>query len=110
MPIYEYLCCECNEPHEALRKMSDEPLLDCPACGKPGLKKQVSASGFRLSGSGWYETDFKSGNKRNIVDSGKSESEKPAASKPAASKKESPSKQAGSGKTSAASSCGASSN
>lgn len=104
MPIYEYICSECNEPHEALRKMSDEPLLDCPACGKPGLEKQVSASGFRLSGSGWYETDFKSGAKRNVVDSGQSEPKKPAT-------KESPSKKpaatSSAGKSAAAGSCGA---
>ena len=70
MPIYEYLCQSCGHAHEALQKMSDEPLLDCPECSKPGLKKQISAAGFRLSGSGWYETDFKSGNKKNLSGEG----------------------------------------
>lgn len=66
MPIYEYICEDCGAPHEALQKMSDAPLTDCPKCGKAALKKQISAAGFRLSGSGWYETDFKSGAKKNI--------------------------------------------
>ncbi len=77
MPIYEYRCEDCGHQLEALQKMSDKPLTDCPECGKPALKKQVSAAGFRLSGSGWYETDFKSGNKRNLAEkesSSKSES------------------------------------
>ncbi len=80
MPIYEYRCEDCGHELEALQKMSDKPLTDCPECGKPALRKQVSAAGFRLSGSGWYETDFKSGNKRNLAEkesSSKSES-KPA--------------------------------
>jgi len=68
MPIYEYRCEDCGHQLEALQKMTDAPLRDCPECGKPTLKKQVSAAGFRLSGSGWYETDFKSGNKRNIAE------------------------------------------
>jgi len=84
MPIYEYRCEDCGHELEALQKMSDEPLTECPECAKPALKKQVSAPGFRLSGSGWYETDFKSGNKRNIADksdsAGSSSSDKPAAS------------------------------
>jgi putative FmdB family regulatory protein len=70
MPIYEYVCTECEHAHEALQKMSDEPLKECPACGKLALKKLVSAAGFRLSGSGWYETDFKSDKQRNLVESG----------------------------------------
>ena len=60
MPIYEYLCGACNHEFDALQKVSDEPLTDCPECSKPALKKKLSAPGFRLSGSGWYETDFKS--------------------------------------------------
>jgi len=66
MPIYEYLCKSCEHKMEALQKMSDEPLVDCPNCSKAELKKQISAAGFRLSGTGWYETDFKSGKKKNI--------------------------------------------
>ena len=68
MPIYEYRCQACNHEHEALQKMSDGNLVDCPACAKPELKKQLSAAGFRLSGSGWYETDFKTGSKKNLSD------------------------------------------
>ena len=70
MPIYEYRCYACGHEHEALQKMSDPPLLECPDCGKKALKKQISAAGFRLKGGGWYETDFKSGRKKNIHDSG----------------------------------------
>jgi len=73
MPIYEYICTECAHAHEALQKLSDAPLVDCPACGKSALKKKISAPGFRLSGSGWYETDFKSDKQRNLADSGKKE-------------------------------------
>tara|TARA_R110002095_G_scaffold211320_1_gene199371 strand:- start:1576 stop:1857 length:282 start_codon:yes stop_codon:yes gene_type:complete len=67
MPIYEYRCAECGHQLEALQKMSESPLLDCPACAKPGLNKLISAAGFRLSGSGWYETDFKTGSKKNLA-------------------------------------------
>jgi len=70
MPIYEYECIECGQHHEALQKMSDAPLTQCPACGQEKLKKLVSAASFRLKGGGWYETDFKTGNKRQIADSG----------------------------------------
>lgn len=91
MPIYEYVCTECDHAHEALQKISDIPLIDCPACGKPGLKKMISAPRFRLSGSGWYETDFKSSNQKNLTDSG---GKKDATSKntdaASTSKKESP--------------------
>jgi len=69
MPIYEYRCAECGHELEKLQKISDAPLTDCPACGKPALQKLVSAAGFRLKGGGWYETDFKSGNKKNIAKS-----------------------------------------
>ncbi|RMG56482.1 MAG: zinc ribbon domain-containing protein [Gammaproteobacteria bacterium] len=81
MPIYEYRCEDCGHELEALQKMSDAPLTECPECGKPALKKQVSAAGFRLSGSGWYETDFKSGSKRNIAEKDSSSSK--SDSKPA---------------------------
>lgn len=70
MPIYEYQCESCNHELEALQKLSDAPLVDCPACGKPNLKKQISAAGFRLAGGGWYETDFKSGKKKNLAGEG----------------------------------------
>ncbi len=70
MPIYEYECESCGHQLEALQKMSDNPLTECPACGRPALKKLLSAAAFRLKGGGWYETDFKSGNKKNLADSG----------------------------------------
>jgi putative FmdB family regulatory protein len=69
MPIYEYRCQDCGQELEKLQRMSDDPLVDCPACGKPALKRLVSAAGFRLKGGGWYETDFKSANKRNLAGS-----------------------------------------
>ncbi|GLH45614.1 hypothetical protein RS3R1_47020 [Pseudomonas atacamensis] len=52
---------------EAIQKISDAPLVDCPACQAPELKKQLSMPGFRLSGNGWYETDFKTGAKKNLA-------------------------------------------
>ncbi len=67
MPIYEYQCQSCEHEFEKLQKISDEPLKICPACEAPALKKKISAAGFRLSGSGWYETDFKSGKKKNLA-------------------------------------------
>ena len=70
MPIYEYQCEKCDHVLEAIQKMSDAPLSDCPACGQPALKKLISASGFRLKGGGWYETDFKSGNRKNLAGEG----------------------------------------
>ncbi|HET7315474.1 zinc ribbon domain-containing protein [Salinisphaera sp.] len=76
MPIYEYVCTNCGEPVEKLQKLSDAPLADCPACGQASLKRKVSAAGFRLSGGGWYETDFKSDNRRNLTgESNKSSSD-----------------------------------
>ena len=68
MPFYEYQCQACGKHHEALQKMSDKPLVKCPHCGKPKLKRLVSAPVFRLKGGGWYETDFKSDaeKKRNL--------------------------------------------
>jgi putative FmdB family regulatory protein len=85
MPIYEYQCQACDHQLEALQKISDAPKLDCPACGEPALKKQVSAVAFRLKGSGWYETDFKTGDKKNLA--GEQQKKKPSDEKPAAPKK-----------------------
>ena len=67
MPIYEYRCAGCGYEMDKLQKISDPPLTDCPACGRSALKKLVSAAGFRLKGGGWYETDFKSGKKKNVA-------------------------------------------
>jgi putative FmdB family regulatory protein len=77
MPIYEYECRECGHVFDALQKMSDAPLSDCPDCGKPELRKLLSAPNFRLKGGGWYETDFKDKNKRNLADGGDSKGAKP---------------------------------
>lgn len=66
MPIYEYACKSCDHTLDALQKMSDEPLVDCPECGKPDLKRLLSAPRFRLKGEGWYETDFKKDNQKNV--------------------------------------------
>lgn len=75
MPIYEYQCANCQHELEHLQKISDAPLVTCPACGADSLSKLVSAPSFRLSGSGWYETDFKTDKdkKKNLAgDAGKS--------------------------------------
>jgi len=79
MPIYEYCCQECGHSLEAIQKLADAPLTDCPECGKAALKKQISAPAFRLSGGGWYETDFKTGDKKNIAGERGDTADKPAA-------------------------------
>jgi putative FmdB family regulatory protein len=66
MPIYEYQCAACGHTLETIQKFSDAPLTDCPACQKAELKKLLSAPAFRLNGAGWYETDFKTGKKKNL--------------------------------------------
>ena len=70
MPIYEYRCDACGHYLDALQKIADLPLRDCPSCEQSALRRLVSAPNFRLKGSGWYETDFKSDKetKRNLVD------------------------------------------
>jgi putative FmdB family regulatory protein len=101
MPFYEYQCTNCGHHEEALQKVSDKPLKKCPNCGKNGLRKLMSAPVFRLKGSGWYETDFKSDKdkQRNLAGPEKEESKpetkpetkadaKPDAAKPDAPKKE----------------------
>ncbi len=69
MPIYEYECKACGHEVEAIQKMVDEPLTECPSCTKKELTKLISAAGFRLKGAGWYETDFKSDSRKNIAKS-----------------------------------------
>lgn len=93
MPIYEYRCQSCGHDLEKLQRLSDDHLKDCPSCGKPDLKRLISAAGFRLKGGGWYETDFKSGNKRNLADSG----DKPAKSSGEAGKGKPEAKSGGQG-------------
>lgn len=73
MPIYEYRCESCEHRLEKLQKMSEGDLVDCPECKRPALKRLVSAAAFRLKGGGWYETDFKKDNKRNLAESSGSE-------------------------------------
>ena len=88
MPFYEYQCAACGHHHEELQKVADRALRKCPACGRPSLKRLVSAPVFRLKGGGWYETDFKNDKeaKRNIAGEKEPVAEKPAekaADKPA---------------------------
>jgi putative FmdB family regulatory protein len=64
MPIYEYKCAACGHQEEHLQKVSEKPLTKCPACGKSKYRKQLSAAGFQLKGSGWYATDFKTAAKK----------------------------------------------
>lgn len=76
MPFYDYRCEACGHTFEAMQKISDAVLTLCPECGNSALKKQLTAPVFRLKGGGWYETDFKSGNKKNLHDSSKEEKSK----------------------------------
>jgi putative FmdB family regulatory protein len=84
MPIYAYRCAACGHTKDVLRKLSDPPLADCPACGAPRFDKQVTAAGFQLKGSGWYVTDFR--NPQAAPAAAKPEGEKPATDKPATDK------------------------
>ena len=68
MPIYEYKCSKCEHQFELIQRFSDNPVEICPECNKKAVSKLVSAPSFRLKGGGWYETDFKTGSKKNIVD------------------------------------------
>ncbi|RKR06167.1 putative FmdB family regulatory protein [Kushneria sinocarnis] len=71
MPIYEYQCQNCGARLEKIQKISASPLTNCPSCREEALERLISPAGFRLSGQGWYETDFKAGNRRNLAgDSG----------------------------------------
>jgi putative FmdB family regulatory protein len=98
MPFYEYECPHCGHREEVLQQISDKPLKKCPNCGKSGLKKLMSAPVFRLKGSGWYETDFKSDKdkQRNLAGPDKEEAKSEAApaaksdAKPDAAKAEAP--------------------
>jgi putative FmdB family regulatory protein len=74
MPFYEYRCGSCGHEFEAMQKMSDAPLTDCPGCEKTELVKLVSAAGFRLKGGGWYETDFKGKSKKKEAEAANSKS------------------------------------
>jgi len=67
MPIYEYACKSCGFEKDVLQKLSDGPLKICPECSDDSFVKRISAAGFRLKGAGWYETDFKTGKKKNLA-------------------------------------------
>jgi len=67
MPIYEYQCKACGHQLEAIQKMADPALTDCPECRQAELVKKISAAAFRLKGGGWYETDFKKSGQRNLA-------------------------------------------
>ena len=97
MPIYEYGCSDCEHTLDALQKISDAPLTDCPECGKSSLKRLVSAPSFRLKGQGWYETDFKKDNQRNLHGErdGKSSDDKSSDKKSSGDKPDSDSKSKG---------------
>jgi len=87
MPIYEYRCDDCGEEMEQLQRISDDRLVDCPVCEEPGLKRLISAAAFRLKGSGWYETDFKKDNKRNLAEASSTANDSTSKSTESVSKK-----------------------
>ncbi|SPJ34785.1 FmdB family zinc ribbon protein [Kushneria phyllosphaerae] len=73
MPIYEYECRACGTRLEKIQKIDAAPLVECPSCHEGALQRLISAAGFRLSGGGWYETDFKSSGRRNLAGDRKSD-------------------------------------
>ena len=95
MPIYEYFCNSCGHQLETLQKISEEPLVYCPECGQAELKRKVSAAGFRLKGSGWYETDFKNKDKDKTKKSEKKDGEPSDTKKGAEKKVEKPKAESG---------------
>ena len=92
MPIYEYRCSNCGHELEIIQKISEAPLETCPECAQDALFKKVSAAGFRLKGGGWYETDFKSGSKRNLTEDRKESADKTSSGATSDSSSESKSK------------------
>ncbi len=104
MPIYAYKCESCGHAKDVLQKMSDPPLSDCPACGKPAFAKQLTAAGFQLKGSGWYATDFRGGSGAAAGAAAATEGAAPASSGEAAA----PAAATASEPSSAAGGCGAS--
>ena len=96
MPIYEYKCLKCEHQFEVIQRFTDNPVESCPECNNKSVQKLVSAPSFRLKGGGWYETDFKTGSKKNIVDS---KDEKPKQSKEQTKKTDKSKKQTSDKKT-----------
>ncbi len=84
MPIYAYKCESCGHAKDVLQKISDDPLSVCPACGQASFKKQLTAAGFQLKGSGWYVTDFREGNKPAAAPAAAGDAAAPATAKPVA--------------------------
>jgi len=106
MPIYEFRCEKCGHEFERLQKIADPDPEQCPACGKDAVSRLISAAAFRLKGGGWYETDFKKSNRRNVAESGgsgegnkKDKADKSAKSSGESAGKGGGSQSAGSGKT-----------
>jgi putative FmdB family regulatory protein len=85
MPIYAYRCATCGHAKDVLQKLSDPLLTACPSCGAQTFRKQLTAAGFQLKGSGWYVTDFKGGPPAGKADADKSDPAKTDAAKPAGS-------------------------
>jgi len=100
MPIYEYRCDACGHELEAFQKLSEDPLKTCPACSEDRLIKKISAAGFRLKGSGWYETDFKSGKKKNVSETSSSNASSGSSGESSGSSSKSESSSSSSGTTS----------
>jgi putative FmdB family regulatory protein len=96
MPIYEYACSSCEHRFDELQKISEAALVHCPKCNEPALRKLLSAPKFRLKGQGWYETDFKTGDKRNLHGDAESKPKKAGdtAKEPAAKSGDKPAKPA----------------
>ena len=87
MPIYDYKCSNCDYKLEVIQKISDKSKVVCPKCNKKSLKKLISAPSFRLKGGGWYETDFKTGKKKNISSNESSNNDKSTKTSQSSSKK-----------------------
>ena len=87
MPIYDYKCSNCEQELEIIQKFSDKPKTLCPNCGEDSFTKQISAPSFRLKGAGWYETDFKTGQKKNLVSNDKESTNKSSQNSGSDSKK-----------------------
>jgi len=103
MPIYAYRCEACGFAKDVLQKMSDAPLSECPSCGKSTFKKQVTAAGFQLKGTGWYVTDFRNGGTSSGTSGGTAASSD-GTSSPAAASAPAPAPGSGSGSGSGGSS------
>jgi len=102
MPIYAYRCESCGHAKDILQKVSDPVLTTCPACGAESFKKQLTAAGFQLKGSGWYVTDFRGGS------SGASATASAPAAKEASAASESSSSSSSDGGSAAPAACGGS--